>query len=47
MNLVLGPAFCSRSTVNGDLVPLSTIPEATVSVSKKQSEPEEALRPTS
>uniref|UniRef100_A0A6J0UKI1 Pleckstrin homology domain-containing family A member 3 isoform X1 n=1 Tax=Pogona vitticeps TaxID=103695 RepID=A0A6J0UKI1_9SAUR len=37
--------FCSRSTVNGDLV-LSSIPEATVSVSKKQSEPEELLPPT-
>ncbi|XP_062972385.1 pleckstrin homology domain-containing family A member 3 [Elgaria multicarinata webbii] len=40
------PAFCSRGTVNGDFAS-STIPEATLSVSNKQSELEETLPPSS
>ncbi|XP_061464357.1 pleckstrin homology domain-containing family A member 3 isoform X2 [Rhineura floridana] len=40
------PAYCSRRTLNGDLA-LSAIPDATLLVSKKQSELEETLPPTS
>uniref|UniRef100_A0A8D0DXM1 Pleckstrin homology domain containing A3 n=1 Tax=Salvator merianae TaxID=96440 RepID=A0A8D0DXM1_SALMN len=40
------PAYCSRGALNGDLIP-STIPEATLSVSKKQLELDEISPPTS
>ncbi|XP_053266170.1 pleckstrin homology domain-containing family A member 3 [Podarcis raffonei] len=40
------PAYCSRHTLNGDLAP-STISDTALLVSKKQSEREETLPPTS